>query len=176
MSAAVDCPFHVGYHAPDVVFVEAVLSDEDVELVQHRCLAELDEGGEVYVTVNNILHTRLRLAHVVCAASDHERLLDTVRSLNSYNVADLCFRNLKSVALNQNLAVPGRPGAFLGNKLADADVAVVVNYKQHQLAPLYWSSLHLAAYGSARLSITHFRVLQNRVNRFVVDRVEPHHG
>src|SRR6185503_17751049 len=118
---------------------------------------------------NNILHSRLRLAHVVDAAANHQRLLDAVRGFYCHGVADTCFRNLKRIALDQDLAVRWRPGAALGNKRADTNVSVVLDYKEHQDAPLHWSSLDLTSDHPARLSVADFRILQNRFDCFVVD-------
>src|SRR5918994_691255 len=83
MSTALYCRFYVSYHASDVVFVKLVLSNEDIQLVQSWFFSQLDQRCEVDVAINKILHARLRLAYIVNASSDNERLLDTVCSFNS---------------------------------------------------------------------------------------------
>src|SRR6185503_6017196 len=176
MPAAFDQLLDVCDYSPDVVFVKPVLRDEDVQLVQLRLFAELDQRGEIDVAVNDILHSRLRLAHVVDAAANHQWLLDAIRSFYGHRVADTCFRNLKRIALDQDLAVRWRPRATLGNKRADADVAIVMDHKEHQIAPLRWSSLHLSSDRSARFSIANFGILQNHFDSIVVDRIETQHG
>ena len=75
----------------DVVLIEPVLRDENIELVEMWLFAELDQGREIDVAVDDVLHARLRLAHVVNAAADHEWLLDAVCGLNCHGVADVCL-------------------------------------------------------------------------------------
>src|SRR6185369_9519389 len=84
MTATPDQSLNVGSYAPDVIFVEPLLRDEDVQLIEPRFFAELDQGGEIDVAIDDIFHARLRLAHVVHTAADHEWLLDTIRSLHAY--------------------------------------------------------------------------------------------
>src|SRR5215217_5597847 len=175
MSTALDQLLDVARHAPDVVFVKPVLRDEDVQLIEARLFAELDEGCEIDIAVDDVLHARLRLAHVVNTAADHEWCLDAIRSLDCDGVADVCPRDLKRIALDQYRAVCRRPSVALRHELADANVAEIFDYKQNQVAPLHWTSLNLAADRAARFCITHFRILQNRFDEIVIDRVDAQH-
>src|SRR5215217_7456091 len=164
MSTALDQLLDVARHAPDVVFVKPVLRDEDVQLIEARLFAELDEGCEIDIAVDDVLHTRLRLAHVVNAAADHEWCLYAIRSLDGDSIAGVYLRHLKRIALDQYLASRRRPRATLRHELADANVAVVFNHKQDQVAPLHWTSFDLAADCAARFCVAHFGILQNRFN------------
>src|SRR5574338_36592 len=161
--------FDVARNAPYVTFVKPVLRDEDVQLIESRFLAELDQRREIDVTIDDVLHARLRLAHVVYTAADHEWLFDTLRGLHGDSVADVCFRNLESVALDQHFTSGRRPCTALGHEFANAYVAVVFNYKQHQVAPLHWSSLDLPADRAPRFGIAHFGILENRFDEIVID-------
>src|SRR4026207_22819 len=95
------------------------------------------------------------------APANREWLLDSIRGLHCYSVADACLRDLERIALDQYLAGRGRPRAVLRHELADANVAVVFNYKKDQVAPLHWPSFDLPADRAARLRVTHFGILQN---------------
>src|SRR6185436_18355760 len=176
VSAALNQLLNLAGDAPDVVFVEPVLRDEDVQLIESRLFAKLDQRGEIDVAVNDVLHARLRLAHVVHTAADDERLFDPVHSLDRDCIADVCFHNLKRIALDQYLAGGGRPRAAFRHKLADANVAVVLDDKQDQVAPLHWSSFDLSTDRASRLSVTHFRILQDRFDEIFVDRVNTQNG
>ena len=55
----------------NVRFVEPPIANEDVQLIERRFFAELDQRSEIDVAVDDVLHARLRLAHVVNAAADH---------------------------------------------------------------------------------------------------------
>src|ERR1051325_4186019 len=176
MSSALDQPLNIGGDAPDVVFVEPVLCDDDVQLIEPRLFAELDQGGEIDVAIDDVLHARLRLAHVVHTAADDERLLYAVRSLDCDCVAGVSLRDLKRIALDQYLARRGWPRAALRHELADANVAVVFHHKQDQVVPLDWSRLDLSADRAAWIGIAHFRVLQNRFDEILVDRVNTQDG
>src|SRR5215208_3936353 len=167
--------FNVAHDMFNVVLVKPVFRDKNIQLIEIRFFAQLDQGGEIDITVNDVLHPRLRLAHVVNAAGNCERLLNAIGSLYDHRIANARFRDLKRVALDQDLARCRRPRAFLRNKLADADVAVIVNDKQDYVAPLHWSRLELTTYCPTRFGITHFRVLQNGLDQIVVDRVDAYH-
>src|SRR6185369_15543627 len=165
----------VARHAPDVVLVKPVLRDEDVQLIEARLFAELDECCEIDVAVDDVLHARLRLAHVVNAAADYERCFYAIRSLDGDGVADVCPRYLKRIALDQYLACRWRPSATLGHELADANIAVIFDHKQDEVAPLHWTSFDLTADCATRFCIAHLGILQNRLDEIVIDRVDAHH-
>src|SRR5207237_1143158 len=131
MPATLNHLLDIGHHSLDVVLVESILRHENVQLIEVRLFAELNQGRQIDVTINDVLHARLRLAHIMNAAADQEGSLDAVRSLHENCVADAGFRNLKSIPLDQDLTGRGRPGTLLRHEFADADVAVIFDDKEN---------------------------------------------
>src|SRR6476646_3187964 len=87
--ARLDQLLNVRRDLANVALVKSILRDENVEPIEIRFFAELDQRCEIDVAVNDVFHARLRLADVVNATRDHEWLLDAVRSLNNHGVAKL---------------------------------------------------------------------------------------
>src|SRR5438105_3661939 len=125
MPATLDHLLDVCDHSLDVVLVESILRQENVQLIEVRLFAELGQRCKIDVTIDHVLHARLRLADVMNAAADHERSLDAVGSLHDNCVADAGFRNLKSIALDQDLTGRRWPRALFRHELADTNVAVI---------------------------------------------------
>jgi hypothetical protein len=65
VAAALDQRFDIGNDSFDMCLVKSVLCDQKIDLVESRLFAELYEGGEIDIAIDDILHARLRLAHVV---------------------------------------------------------------------------------------------------------------
>src|SRR5215204_3144799 len=103
MSAAFDHLFDVGDYSLNMVFVKPVLSHQDIYLIKSRFFSQLDQRCEIYVPINDILHAGLSLAHIVYAAANHEWLLNAICSFYCNGITNICFRNLKGVALDQDL-------------------------------------------------------------------------
>jgi hypothetical protein len=85
-------------------------------------------GGEIDVAIDDILHARLRLAHIVNTTAYHEWLLDAVCSLHCYGIANARSSQpgTHHASIRISPVAGGHAPAF-GTSLADADVAVVVD-------------------------------------------------
>jgi hypothetical protein len=166
-----DQRLHVCRDFADVILVELVLRNENVESIKIRFFAELDQGCEIDVAVDDVFHARLRLAHVVNAPADHEWLFDAIWRFHHHGIADAGVQDLKRVALNQDLAYRRRPCALLGFEFADANVAIVFHDKQHQVAPVHRSGFDLARDGPAWFCVADVRVLQHCRDEVIVDRI-----
>src|SRR5689334_22747096 len=175
VATVLDQRLDVGNDSFDMRFVKSVLCDQKIYLIEPRLFAELGQGGEIDIAVNNVLHTRLCLAHVVNATADHKWLLDAVCSLHCHRVANARSYNLKRITLDQNLACQGRPRAVFRHEFTDANVAVILDYKQDQVAPLRWTRLDLATDRPARLGVAHFGILQDGFDEIVVSRINTQH-
>src|ERR1044072_4037062 len=127
VAATLDQSLDIRNDAFDVSFVKPVLRDKNVYLIESRLFAQLGECGEIDVAIDDVLHARLRLADVVNTTADHKGLLDAVRSLHCYYVANVRLRNLKRVAFDQDLARRRRPCTGFWHELADANVPVVLD-------------------------------------------------
>src|SRR5207244_3067697 len=114
----------------DVLFVERVARNDQLHLIESGSLAELYERRLRDVAVDDVLHPRLRLPDVVNAAADAKRSLRSVRRADDDVLADLDSRDLKRVALDEDLAGRRRPRALLGIEFADANVCEVFDREQ----------------------------------------------
>src|ERR1044071_6941131 len=176
VATVLDQRLDVGNDSFDMRFVKSVLCDEKIYLIESWLFAELGQGGEIDVAVDDILHARLCLAHVENATADHEWLLDPVCGLHYHRVANARSHNLKRVTLDQDLTCRRRPRADFRHEFTDANVAVILDYEQNQVTPLRWARLDLATDRPARFGIAHFRILQDGFDEIVVSRVNTQHG
>src|SRR6185503_18763284 len=112
VTATLDQRFDVGNDSFDMRLVKSVLCDQKIYLIESWLFAELGQGGEIDVAVDDVLHARLCLAYVVNTTADHEGLLDAVCSLHDYGVANASSRNLERITLDQDLTCRRRPRAI----------------------------------------------------------------
>src|SRR5688500_11246320 len=153
-AAAFDQRLDIARDLLDVRLVHTVITYENIQLIEIRFFSKLDQGGEIDVAVNDVLHARLRLAHVVHAAADEQQLLLAVCSLYLNLVAYIRSHHLECITLDQNLASCRWPGTRFRFEFADANVAVVLNDEERQVAPLDRASFDLSGHGPSGFCVT----------------------
>src|SRR6185369_13391082 len=111
VATALDQLLDVGNDSFDMRLVKSVLCDQKIDLIESWLFAELGQGVEIDVAVDDVLHARLCLAHIVNTTTYHEWLLDAVCGLHCHGIADARSHNLERVTLDQDLACCRRPSA-----------------------------------------------------------------
>src|SRR3954471_10110069 len=96
MSGGFERPADFLGDAADVRLVVTIVGDQNVEPIEIRLLAQVRQGVERDVAVDDILHARLRLADVVHAATDAQCTFFSARGANGCVVANARARNLES--------------------------------------------------------------------------------
>ena len=156
--------------------VITILSDQNIQLIEIGFFAQQLERVERDVAINQILHARLCLADIVDAAGDAQGLLFAIRGSHRDRIADARLGDLKGVSFDQQLAGGRRPCALLGVELADADIAIVFDDEEDQVAPFDRPCLDASGHGSARLGIAQIGIRLNGRKQVVVDRIRSQGG
>ncbi len=141
-----------------MLFIEPVIGDQDLELVQVGLFAQQRQSVQSDVAIDHVLHARLCLAYIMDAAGNTQRLLFSLRRLDQHAIADACAGHLKSISLDEYFSGGRRPCALLRHQRADAYVPEVLHYKEHQAAPLRGTSFDPTVDHSAGFSIADFAV------------------
>src|SRR6266446_5763216 len=123
MPAVLDHFLEVGRDVANMIAIQFVRGHQNIQLIKIWLLTQLRQSVQSDVSIHDILHPGLGLAHVADAAADAERSLFSPRRLNGHCVANPRPRDLERVSFDQYFPRFRRPGALLWLKRADADVS-----------------------------------------------------
>ena len=79
---------HARRHRQDVLLVERVVGHHELDLIEVGLFSQLREGVEGDVAVDDVLHARLGLAHVVDGAAHSQGPLISAGGPHGHGVAD----------------------------------------------------------------------------------------